>query len=75
MKCVHVVALAIEAVAAATSHTCLKVMLPQRRGAARGEDNDDIACKRHTLQGLRQNRCSGCICTPKNLLMGALHPS
>ena len=32
MKCVHVVALAIEAVAAATSHICLKVMLPQRCG-------------------------------------------
>ena len=32
MKCVHVVALAIEAVAAASSHTCLKVMLPQRCG-------------------------------------------
>ena len=43
MKCVHVVALAIEAVAAATSHTCLKVMLLQRCGARRRQ-------RRHCVQ-------------------------
>ena len=35
MKSVHVVASAIEAVAS-TSHTCLKVMLPQRRRGGGG---------------------------------------